>query len=109
MDNNAALESQFHLRLLRLAEENSKVGVRGDFITSMVANRGAVEAARIMVNDKVNPPPPAVATLLLLGRPELTVEYVIANGPEWALLYPDDFSSLQERSRGKLVEWGFRI
>jgi len=102
------LVARFNRRIGKLAQDSSRHHVPGHLIVAMMTNHGgAVNAVRIMIERDDNPP--AVGSLLMLGMPELTVEYVIAYESEWAPLFLGEFDAMQRRAREKLVNWGFKL
>jgi len=99
-----ALELEFHKEMVNIyiRAKNEANYVANRFI-KMVTEHGGLETAKILIN--ADTPSEGYTALYLKGRLDLTVEAIVQN-PKWAILFdPTEI----DRSRDRLVEYGFKI
>lgn len=80
------LKREFHERMEKLADETQReVGRPSPLFRIDLAELGGVDAAKKYLDDE--PPASGFTDLYLLGRVDLTVEWVVAREAKWAELF----------------------
>ena len=104
VEDNKTLESQYHSRCIKLAEElNVLLGRPRTIFLGMVAEHGAVAATKRLVHSQE--PSPTFTELFMKQRLALTVEAIIISEPEWEQLFDD---SDRDAARNRLLEHGWK-
>jgi hypothetical protein len=94
------LEKRFHKAMIGIYEEAKKNGYTPSYFLRMIADHGAVETARQLVNSEK--PSDGFTRLYLRGRLDLSVEALIEK-PDWWPLFT---KSEREKAKKRLVENG---
>jgi hypothetical protein len=79
------LEREFHEEMLNLYRQGKEEGYSASALINMVHELGGVAAAKKLINDPQ--PSNGFPRLFLMGRLDLTVEYVVAHESRYRKLF----------------------
>ena len=94
------LEEQYLERCREIARNIKQLlGARRTLFLSMIGEHGAVGATKLLVH--ADQPSDTFVDLMVHGRLDLTVEWLIANEREWDPLFTDDDRRVAQIRLGK--------
>jgi hypothetical protein len=94
----------FDRRVRNAIQEMIKHGYTPTIFLRMIGDHGAVEAVKRLMVKRVDPPK-GFLKLLELGCPELSMESIITNEPEWKELFGEEEMNV---ARHRLKEAGIK-